>query len=64
MMTGIPAALAFLTTGMSAVGSEGARTMALTPRSIALSTMLISSLTFDSDCGPEEGHGELGCLAP
>src|SRR5512145_1013019 len=52
MTTLMPADTAFLTTGLRAVVSEGARTMALTPRSMADSTMLISSLTFDSDWGP------------
>jgi hypothetical protein len=62
MMTLMPAALAFFTTGMRAVVSEGASTMALAPRSMALSTMLISSFTFDSDWGPRKVTENFGAV--
>src|SRR5271157_101342 len=62
-MTGMPASLAFFTAGTSAVTSEGARTIALTPRSIALSTMLISSATLLSDWGPRNVTDSFGVFA-
>src|SRR5512141_2083641 len=54
MMTGMLASLAFLTAGWRAFVSDGASTIALTPRSIALSTMLISSLILLSDWAPRK----------
>ena len=63
MMTGMPASLAFFTAGMRAFTSEGARTIALTPRSMALSTMPISSLMLLSDWGPRKVTESFGVCA-
>src|SRR5512137_1891074 len=63
MMTGMPASLAFFTAGWRAVVSDGASTIALTPRSIALSTMLISSLMLLSDWAPRKVTESFGVLA-
>src|SRR5690606_17530597 len=50
--TGMPDSLAFLTTGISASGSEGASTMPTTPRLMAFSTRDTWSATADSEAGP------------
>ena len=63
MMTGMPAAFASATGFCRAFTSEGASTIALTPRTIALSTMLISSLMLLSLWAPRKVTESFGVCA-